>query len=200
MNRAATGEDDRSLIEAFIGGDARSFDRLVLAYKDRVFNVCYRLMGDYEEANDCAQDTFIKVFRSLKRFRFEAAFSTWLYRIAVNTCKSRLSSRSYRHSVKMVRINGMSEGERGVYEYSSHNPHANPGVRLERKEREKRIQWAINSLPHDQKLVVVLRDVQGLSYEEVSAATGFNLGTVKSKLSRAREKLKDRLKDVVNDL
>ena len=83
---------DTVLIKAVQAGDMAAFDELVLKHKDRLFNLVYWSLGDYQDANDCAQETFIKVFKSIKKFRFESAFSTWLYRIAINTCKNKIKS------------------------------------------------------------------------------------------------------------
>ena len=87
---------NNDLVKSFHEGNERSFDELVLRYQDMVFRVCYRFIGNYEEANDCAQDTFVKVYKALGSFRFSSSFSTWLYRIAVNTCKNTLSSTRFR--------------------------------------------------------------------------------------------------------
>ena len=105
MNREITQEptlpqEDAALVKAFQAGNKASFDELVLRHKDRLFNLCFRFLGDYQEANDSAQEVFVKIYRSLKGFRLESAFSTWLYRIAVNTCKNKLKSSEYRHKKK----------------------------------------------------------------------------------------------------
>jgi len=190
-------QEDPDLIAAFLSGNQRGFDLLVLRYQDRVFNVCYRLLGDYEESLDAAQDTFVKVFRGLKKFRGDAGFSTWLYRIAVNTCKSRLSSVQFRLSKRALSL----EGGRGTEDCGAplevENGSFLPERMLERREREEAVQHAISALPGDWKTLVVLRDIEGLSYEEIASATGKNIGTVKSKLSRARRKLREKLKDKV---
>ena len=185
-------------IEAFLAGDRSAFDKLVLRHQDRVFNVCYRLLGDYEEASDCAQETFVKVYRALKDFRFGSSFSTWLYAIAVNTCKNKLNSAEYRRRKRMVPLDdppGNSTGGATVRELE--DPAPSPLAQLTEKERERLVQEAIDELPHDARMVVVLRDVEGLSYEEIVQATGYNMGTLKSKLARARQQLKEKLKGVV---
>jgi RNA polymerase sigma-70 factor (ECF subfamily) len=191
--------EDRELISSFNKGSKKAFDTLVLKYQDRVFNLCYRFLGNYEEADDSAQETFIKVYRSLKNFRFESSFSTWLYRIAVNTCKNKLSSLKYRRSREMVRLdNGKGqEGSRKPTEISDES--LSPEVKLEKKERDTLIQQAIDSLPADFKTVVVLCDVEGLSYEMTARITGYRIGTVKSKLSRARDRLRIRLGEVLTE-
>jgi len=190
-------DEDKELIRSFNAGSKRAFDSLVLKYKDRVFNLCCRFLGDLEEADDSAQETFIKVYRSLKKFRFESTFSTWLYRIAVNTCKNKLSSLKYRRNRKMVRLDNGREGERRTNTLIDES--GSPEKKLEKKEREILIQQAIDSLPEDFKSVVVLRDVEGLSYEMTARITGYNIGTVKSKLSRARERLRKKLGESISE-
>ena len=187
-------EDDTVLIRAFQAGDTSSFDKLVLKHKDRLFNLCYRFLGDYHEANDAAQDTFIRAYRSLQDFRFESAFSTWLHRIAVNTCKNKLSSFQHRLRKKTVSIHnpGIRENHRRPIEIREES--SSPLNGLERKETLMMIQKALNALPVEQKIVMTLRDVEGLSYEEIAQITGLHLGTVKSKLSRARQAVKEKLK------
>jgi RNA polymerase sigma-70 factor (ECF subfamily) len=190
-------DEDKELIISFNSGSKRAFDSLVLKYKDSVFNLCYRFLGDYEESDDSAQETFIKVYRSLKKFRFESAFSTWLYRIAVNTCKNKLSSLKYRRNRKMVRLDNGREGDPHINKISDTS--GSPEKNFEKKEREKLIQKAIDSLPDDFKSVVVLCDIEGLSYEMTARITGYNIGTVKSKLSRARERLREKLRESITD-
>ena len=194
---AGEPREEAVLIRAFCGGDKAAFDSLVLKHKDRVFNLCYRLLGDYEEANDSAQETFIKVYGSLKKFRFESAFSTWLYRIAVNTCKNKLKSSAYRQKRKMVPLDNpvLANTRRPGREIQDESQ--SPAIELEKKERMRAIQEAINALAPEQKEVVTLRDIEGFSYEEVAEITGFNLGTVKSRLARARQDLRKKLRSVI---
>ena len=189
--------EDATLIKTFFDGDRSAFDALVLRYKDKAFNLCYRFLGNYEEANDCAQEAFVKAYRYLKDFRFESAFSTWLYRITVNVCKNRLTSLDYRQSKKMVRLDNPKQTDSGSYNVEIADESLSPVVEVERKEKENLIQEAIDSLPDEQKTMVVLRDVEGLSYDEIVKITGYKLGTVKSKLSRAREALMEKLKGMI---
>jgi RNA polymerase sigma-70 factor (ECF subfamily) len=185
---------DTVLIRAVQAGDMAAFDELVLKHKDRLFNLVYWSVGDYQDANDCAQEIFIKVFKSIKKFRFESAFSTWLYRIAINTCKNRIKSSSYRWKKKTVSLETANSSKNGNPFSDIVNGAPTPVKALEKKERTMRIQNAINSLPEEQNRVVVLRDIQGLSYQDISDITGLNLGTVKSRLARGRLELKNRLK------
>ena len=190
---ASPAGKDAELIKSFQSGKKAAFDELVLKHKDKVFNLCYWFVGDYQDANDLAQDVFFKAFKALKNFRFESAFSTWIYRIAVNTCKNRLKSFQYRLKNKFVHLNNTATAKNnpGV-EISDES--SSPEIELARKEKSILIQAAINSLPAEKKAVVVLRDIEGLSYEEISSVTGLNLGTVKSKLARARQDLREKLK------
>jgi RNA polymerase sigma-70 factor (ECF subfamily) len=188
---------DAALIRAFHEGDKLAFDRLVVKHKDRLFNLCYRLLGDYEEANDSAQETFIKVYRSLKKFRFESAFSTWLYRIAVNTCKNKLKSSAFRQKMKMVPLDNSNPANLNSPGREIQDESLSPSSALEKKQRMRVIQEAINALSPEQKEVVTLRDIEGFSYEEVAEITGFNVGTVKSRLARARQDLRKKLRSVM---
>ena len=186
-------EDDAILVRAFQAGDKAAFDELVLNHKDKLFNMCHWFLGDHHEANDSAQDAFLKAYISLMKFRLESTFSTWLYRIAVNTCKNRLKSSEYRRKKKMVWLDNPanSEGRGAAVEIEDESP--SPLIELEKKERLALIKRAINTLPTEQKAVVVLRDIEGLSYDDVASITGVNLGTVKSRLARARLGLRKKL-------
>jgi RNA polymerase sigma-70 factor, ECF subfamily len=185
---------DTVLIKAVQAGDMAAFDKLVQKHKDRLFNLVYWFLGDYQEANDCAQETFIKVLKSIEKFRFESAFSTWLYRIAVNTCKNRIKSSAYRWKKRTISLETFNGSKNGNPFPDIANGSPTPVLALEKKERMMRIQKAINSLPEEQNRVVVLRDIQGHSYQEISDITGLNPGTVKSRLARARLALKNQLK------
>jgi RNA polymerase sigma-70 factor (ECF subfamily) len=185
---------DAALIKAVQAGDMAAFDELIHKHKDRLFNLVYWFLGDYQDANDCAQETFIKVFKSIKKFRFESTFSTWLYRIAVNTCKNRIKSSAYRWKKRTVSLETSNGSKDGNPFSEMENGSPTPALALEKKERMMRIQRAINLLPEDQNRVVVLRDIQGHSYQDISDITGLNLGTVKSRLARARLALKNQLK------
>jgi RNA polymerase sigma-70 factor, ECF subfamily len=190
-------KDDYALIRAFHNGEKSAFDTLVMRHKDRVFRLCLRFLGDYHEAEDTAQDVFVKAYNSLQRFRFESSFFTWLYRIAINTCKNKVKSLEYRYRKTDSRINIPEESVEGYSAENMGDSPGNPASMLETKETMKMLQNAINSLPSDQKSVVILRDIQGISYEEITEITGFKLGTLKSRLSRARSTLREKLGDII---
>lgn len=198
MKRSApTNEpDDATLVRETLAGDRRAFDLLVLRHADMLFNLCNRMLGDYDEASDCAQDAFIRAYRGLESFRGDAAFATWLYRIALNTCKNRLASAEYRRARKAVRLEGGGADD-AIVPASGRLSHSDPEARLERGEREAIIQRALDDLPPDEKAVAVLCDIEGKSYEETAALTGIPLGTVKSRLARARRRLRPKLEGIV---
>jgi RNA polymerase sigma-70 factor, ECF subfamily len=198
-NPAAVPTSDALLVEAFqTGKDPKAaFSALVIKYQDRVFNLCYRHLGNYEEADDCAQEAFLKVYRSLKDFRGDSAFGTWLYRIAVNTCKNRFMSQEYRFRRKTVSIDAPIRTEEGEVTLEIKDESLSPARELDAQEKASLIQEAIASLSDDQRQVVILRDVESLSYEEIARITGLNMGTVKSKLSRGRQAMCDKLRRLV---
>jgi RNA polymerase sigma-70 factor, ECF subfamily len=180
--------EDFQWIGSFKSGKEEGFNRLVLKHKDRIFGLCLRLMaGDRDEAEDAAQETFVKVYQGLKDFRMESRFSSWAYRIAVNTCKNRLVSRPYRDSRRHRDLDAAD---------SDGAPSApSPAQVLEAKGKRERIEEAIARLPEEQRILVVLRDVEGRSYEEIAGTTGLNPGTLKSRLNRGRRQLQEWLRD-----
>jgi RNA polymerase sigma-70 factor (ECF subfamily) len=155
------------------------------------------MLGDRGEAEDCAQETFVKVYRSLRGFRFGAKFSTWLYTIAVNTCRNRLKSAGYRFWKGMVQFHPRHDSARDNDPIEIADPAPSPLAQLTDDERELLLQQAIDALPGDFKAVVVLRDIEGLSYDEIAEVTGHHLGTIKSRLARARQQLREILKGVI---
>ena len=186
-------EEELDLVRRFQAGDQRAFDVLVQKHKDRVFRLCYRLLGDYTEADDAAQETFIKVYHSLRGFRFESGFWTWVYRIAVNTCKNTLMSLRFRLKKKTLRLESPtgSEEDAPVLDVADSRPSARQAS-MKREEIEE-VRRAIDALPAEDKTVVVLRDIEGMSYEEIAEVTGLRLGTLKSRLFWARQALRKKL-------
>lgn len=186
-------EEDRAWISAFRAGREEGFNRLVLKHKDRIHSLCCRMLADRDEAEDTAQETFVRVFHGLKGFRMESRFSTWLYRIAVNACKNKLESRAYRERRANAPLEAADGGDGGGEGYAGS---ASPAEELEAKGRRDRIEAAIARLPEDQRVLVVLRDVEGRSYEEIAEGMGLNPGTLKSRLNRARAQLQEWLREL----
>jgi RNA polymerase sigma-70 factor (ECF subfamily) len=181
-------DDERVLIEKILNQDLNSFDILIEQYKGRIYTLCLKIMGEHEEADDCAQETFIRVFRFLKSFRFQSSFYTWIYRIAVNTCRNRLKSAEYR------RIHKNRQADYSHLFEAIHSKSGNPQENLEQEELRKRIHEEILKLKEEFRILIVLRDLDGKSYEEIGEITGLNPGTVKSRLARARESVRLALK------
>jgi RNA polymerase sigma-70 factor, ECF subfamily len=191
----APAPDDEVLIREFLADNPRAFDRLVLKHQSMVLNLCFRIIGDYDEANDCAQETFIKVYNNLSKFRFQSSFSTWLYRIAINTCRNKLASAGSRMRKKTVRIDSPSDLDGETLDINDCS--FNPAEVFEKKEESRLIYNAILALPEELRVLVVLRDLEGKSYEDIADVTGVNLGTVKSRLARARHILREALREVL---
>jgi len=185
--------NDSDLVRSFKEGNTIAFERLVIKYQDRIFNLCFRFLGDRQEAEDVAQEVFIKVFKALKRFRSESSFYTWIYRITVNTCKNRIKSLDYRRSKKNITLDDEKDTKHNSESFASGTGNI-PDQIIEKKERIKLIQNAIEDLNYDHRAVIILRDIEGFSYDEISEITGHKLGTVKSKISRARNDLREKLK------
>ena len=181
-------------LRAAQGGDVAAFNTLVLAYQRQIFNVCYRTLGNGEDASDATQDALLSAFRGLKTFQGAAnGLRGWLLRIAVNTCYDQLRRRQ-RRPVDSLDAPSTTDSDRET-SLGDHVP--DPGMGPEQhsltSETARQIQVALDRLPPDQRLTVILCDVQGLSYEEAGQAMAVELGTVKSRLSRARAQLRDLL-------
>ncbi|OGP91302.1 MAG: hypothetical protein A2031_04770 [Deltaproteobacteria bacterium RBG_19FT_COMBO_43_11] len=181
-------------------GDTEAFDVLVERHQKKMLNIAYRMMGDYDESCDVTQEAFLAAYKSIKKFKAEAKFSTWLYRIVVNYSKNRLKQLRSKARREFVSIDDSGEIKvEGILYQSSVND-ANPGAQMERREREEQVQKCITSLDEEYREVLVLRDIQGFSYEEIMDILKIPDGTVKSRLSRARNALKDCLVRVIGDL
>ena len=166
-----------------------AFDEIIDAYEKRVFNLVYRLIGDYEEAADLTQDTFVAAYRAYGRFRHECSVYTWLCRIAVNHCKNRFRERDRRRPYEDTSLDEVEENSGGVPASDA----VSPSEHVERKELRERVEEAIMSLPEEYRIVAVLRDLQGLSYQEIEEATELSMDNVKVRLSRARAMLRRKL-------
>lgn len=190
-------DEDRSLIDSFLSGDQDAFSRILSQYKDLVYNVCYRLLEDPLDAEDCSQDTFVKVYYGLKDFKFKSKFKTWLYRIAVNTCKNKLASKEYRRRRNMVELDKPVAMIDDILMPEIQDPGPSVEAMVMKKDTIRRVLKAIGALPTLEKTLIVLCDLEDVSYEEIAAITGLKLGTVKSKLARARSRLRSQLEGAI---
>ncbi len=185
-------ETDADLVRRVQQGDVAAYRFLVERYQQRLFAVAYGMLHNREDAREIAQETFIKAFGSLDRFRFDSSFYTWMYRIAVN-----LTIDHRRRNWRRVHTEfdeGRLQGE-SVMETMPDPQHASPGQRLDRKRLMERIEWAIAQLPEDQRDAIVLREIDGLSYKEISEVLDCPEGTVMSRLFYGRKKLQTLLAD-----
>ena len=189
---------ERDIVALCRGGDGEAFARLVALHEGMVFNLAARLLGNAEEARDAAQEVFLQVYRQLGRFEGRSSLRTWIYRIVVNHCHNR---RRFWHRRRREREQPLDDrlaaGSSGRLGAPAWGP--DPFDELRRRERALRVQAALLDLKFDQRAVIVLREVEGLSSEEVAAALGIPEGTVKSRLSRAREALRVRLAGLVEE-
>jgi RNA polymerase sigma-70 factor (ECF subfamily) len=173
--RAALREDDRQAVAACQQGEREAFDRLVERYQRDVYRLCYRYVNNHQDANDMAQDVFIKAYRAIGRFRGDSSFSTWLYRIAVNTCLNFRAARRIPQDELSDQI-----ADRGL----------SAAERLHDAERSARVRHAVARLPEKQRATLILKIYQDLTHEEVARILGSTVGTVKANLFHALANLK----------
>jgi RNA polymerase sigma-70 factor (ECF subfamily) len=175
--------------------DEAAFREMVDEYGDRIYNLTYRMLGNRAEAEDLAQEVFITVFKSIDSFRGDSKFSTWLYRITANHCKNRIKYLARRHDRSRAELDDRIEGQSGADgpALSAPRPSPRPDQQLEGAQMELVLQDAIAELDEEQRILVILRDVEDLSYEEICAITELPEGTVKSRLHRARMALRKKL-------
>lgn len=179
--------DEPALIAGALRGELDSFNRLVLAYQELAFNLAYRMLGDDAQAEDATQTAFLSAYRNLGSYR-GGSFKAWVLRMVTNTCYDELRRRQ-RHPTTPLEPETEDEEEMESPRWLADDG-PSPEESVERVELEQAIQHCLEELPDDFRAVVVLVDVQGMDYEEVSAAVGKPLGTIKSRLARARQKLR----------
>jgi RNA polymerase sigma-70 factor (ECF subfamily) len=186
--------DEPRLIRDAQDGDYEAFNTLVLAYQNLAYNVAYRIMGESAAASDATQDAFISAFRHLPDYR-GGSFKAWLMRIVTNACYDELRRRQRRPATSLEDLVS-DDGPDLESEIALASPEDGPETLAQRRELADAIQRCLNGLPDDMRAVAVLCDVQGFDYSEIAASTGIALGTVKSRLSRARARLRDCLQSV----
>ncbi|HXH08134.1 MAG TPA: sigma-70 family RNA polymerase sigma factor [Vicinamibacterales bacterium] len=193
--RALTWTDvdgrDTALAARCVAGDEDACAELVETHQRLVYNLAYNLLGEHEEALDLSQEVFLRVFRTLHTFRGQSQLRTWIYRITVNQAKNRLRWWSRRRRAQQV---SLDEHVRDHGELRTEAAGDSPDRVFRQKELSARIRAALDQLPFDQKTAIVLREIHGLSYEEIAYSLGVAVGTVKSRLARARESLRAQLR------
>jgi RNA polymerase sigma-70 factor (ECF subfamily) len=186
--------DDHALLAATKTGDELAFEELVGRYKNQITNFVYRMLNDYERAVEISQETFLRIFMSAERYKADFSFSTYIYRIAQNLAISELRQRKRRNLIPIPSFFSDKDGDELEIELPDRRQQAVDDV-LIKDERQRAIARAINSLPEKYRAALVLRDMEEKSYEEISEILGLSDGTVKSRINRARNLLKEKLKD-----
>ncbi len=200
MTKQATGValqelPDNELVAEFLDGDRRAFEALVLRHQNRVFGFCVRLLGSRSLAEEAAQEVLVKVYKNLDRFRGESKFTTWLYRVTLNHCRNVQAYRARRHEKRHDSLDATTEDEEGSTrkrELADSRPDAED--ELLKGEQLKMLREELRKLDPIWKEILVLRDVEGLAYEEIGQMLELAAGTVKSRIHRARTELKARMK------
>lgn len=182
--------DEARLIRRLRRRDERAFTEMVRTYQDRVFALCVRMLGDRAEAEDVSQEVFVTVFKSIDSFRGDARFSTWLYRVTANHCKNRIKYLARRHHRAKQDIDDTRESD---IARPMTDPHPRPDRAAEGAQMERIIRAALTEIDEDHRVVIILRDIEHLSYGEIAEILEVAEGTVKSRLFRARTALKQRI-------
>jgi RNA polymerase sigma-70 factor, ECF subfamily len=200
LQNESMAEEDVLWVARCRQGDTEAFAHLVRRHQKRMLNMAYRMIGDYDEASDVVQEAFLSAFRAIGKFREEARFSTWLCSIVLNHSRNHLKQRVARSHMEGQSLDDPIKSGIGA----SSNDHLSQDEsvieRIEKRELKAKVQQCIGSLDSEQREVLVLRDIQGVSYEEICLTLKLPPGTVKSRLFRARNTLKDSLLRVLGDL
>ena len=199
-NEQIASDEDHELVSLCKNGDIAAFEALVKKYQKKVFNIAFRMIGNYDDACEVAQDTFVSAYRSIKQFKGMSKFSTWLHTIAVNLSKNRRRQLGTRQYHEQFSLNDPLATEEGRINVETASADPDPPERLEQKETQQKIQDCINRLDDEFREVLILRDIQGFSYEEISSMLNIAEGTVKSRLFRAREEIKQLLRKILGEL
>lgn len=195
MTAQAASDNDQQLVERVQQGDKRAFDLLVIKYQHKIFSIISRFVKDNAEVHDVAQEAFIKAYRAIGNFRGESAFYTWIYRIAINTAKNHLVSRGRRPPSTDVEVEEAEFYAGG----ESLKDLATPENQLMRDQLEQVVFKAIEELPEDLRTAVTLRELEGMSYEEIAEVMACPVGTVRSRIFRARESIDRHLAPLIQE-
>jgi RNA polymerase sigma-70 factor (ECF subfamily) len=197
---ALVNPDERELARRAADGDSAAFEALVRNHQKRVFNLCFRMLGNRAVAEEIAQEAFVAAYRNLSNFRGDARFGTWLYRIAINRCKNRLAFQNRRHQDGHQSMDEQVRGDEGSFRRQYADPDAeNAQAVLEGQERQALVRRAVDRLAADHREILVLRDLEDLSYDEIASMLKLSPGTVKSRLHRARHALKELLRPMMEE-
>lgn len=179
--------DEKKMIERASGGDPAAFNRLMEQHERRMYAVALRMCANREDAQDCLQEAMLRVYRAIDSFKGQSTFSTWVYRITMNTCLDELRRKKNRQNTSLDSLLDMG--------WSPADESNAPEKRAIQSETRECLQRAIRGLPEDMRAAIVLRDIEGFSYDEIARMLDINVGTIKSRISRGREKLREKLKE-----
>jgi RNA polymerase sigma-70 factor, ECF subfamily len=185
-------ENEKDLLSKSKKGDIEAFEKLIEGCQKKVFNIALRIIGNYDDACELSQEVFIRIFKSIKNFKEESSFSTWVYKITTNVCFDELRKQKNKNVISLDEKIIFKEGEA---EYQLKDTALTPDAILEKKELEEVVAKAIATLSKEHRSVIVLRDIQGFCYEEIAQILKCPEGTVKSRINRARHELKELLKN-----
>lgn len=191
--RAAENAVDHELVRRVQGGDKRAFDLLVRKYQHKLVSVISRYVNDWSECQDVAQESFIRAYRALGNFRGDAQFYTWLYKIAVNTAKNHLVSKGRRPPTDDIDASDAVQYDGGTWLRDTDTPEHE----LARQEIERTVAETVEALPEELRVAITLREVEGLSYEEIAQTMGCPIGTVRSRIFRARDAIDQKLRPLM---
>ncbi len=196
----ATSDEDVGLVLSCKKGDLDAFESLVLKYEKKMLNISYRIAGSHEDAFEIVQDAFVSAYRNINNFRGQSRFLTWLTAITINLSKNRLKQLKARHANEPVSLDDPIQTDDG--QVAADPPSNEPTVldRMERQDVQRKVQDCIEALEPDFREVIILRDMQDFSYDEISNMLKVRAGTIKSRLFRAREAVKDCLKRAMGTL
>ena len=180
-----TREEEQKIIALVVGGDSNAFEALVLENQTQVYNLCLKMTGSEEDAFDLSQEAFLKAFNNLDKFRGDSKFSVWLYRLTSNICIDFIRKKRRRQETSL----SMEDEDGAEDELQLPDERFSPETELERKELRRAVDDGLRQLPADYRNILVLRELNGLSYDEIAQALEMEVGTVKSRIFRARKKL-----------
>lgn len=184
---------DKELIEKSLSGDYIAFEELVHRYENKVYTVAYRFMGNHADACDLAQEAFIKMYQALPKFRGDSSFMTWIYHITANVCRDELRRRQKKQTLSLD--DDSDDNVAPKLTIASDEP--GPEEIIESIELSAQVQQCLNMMSEDYRLVLIMREIQGLSYDEIAETMNISLGTVKSRLSRARAVFKEKITPIL---
>jgi RNA polymerase sigma-70 factor (ECF subfamily) len=186
-----------SLLQRLRAEELAAFEEMVAHFERPVYSLCFRILGDAEEARDAAQETFLKVYRGLKGFRGESGLKTWIYRIAINQAMNQQRWWRRRHRDETVSLDLTRGDSELTIESSLRGTGASPEQMAISNERERRIMKALGEVKQEYRVVLILREIEDLSYEEIAETLAISIGTVKSRIARGREELRRRVKGLI---